>query len=327
MLEFASRGESSGHIALGILLKLQSSTLRSANQTLRNQLSSAAESSDKYRSDLARAEKRYDKQRMEHDRAEQEWRSASAGNKVKEESATPGLKPQTNGPGSGHATPNGKTEEDVKPDVNNAIVSLQDNTELEQLADTRLKELLDLRKQHTSLQLENDKLRQLTLHPSEDSLRASPFFQLYLHQISSHYSRAEALQKQFESAESRLDKVHLGNQAFRDMVQSEAKAESDALRTQVQRLNTDSARLRGQRDEAVAEAAERKLREESRLSIAEEMEGLAKKREERIGVLMSEVKRLKGRLGADSGSKGYLDFLRKEGIDADYIKSLEARVA
>ena len=49
---------------------------------------------------------------------------------------------------------------------------------------------------------------------------------------------------------------------------------------------------------------------------------------DRISFLSSEVLRLKGQLGAQSGSEGYLAFLRGEGgIDGDYVESLESKLS
>jgi E3 ubiquitin-protein ligase BRE1 len=63
------------------------------------------------------------------------------------------------------------------------------------------------------------------------------------------------------------------------------------------------------------------------MRFAEEMEALAKARGDRIGFLVSEVRRLKGCLGARNGSAEYLAFLRGDGgIDGDYVKNLESRL-
>jgi E3 ubiquitin-protein ligase BRE1 len=99
------------------------------------------------------------------------------------------------------------------------------------------------------------------------------------------------------------------------------------LRQQIAKQNSDLARLRGQRDEMNAELTERRSRETEKMRHGEQMEALAASRQDRIGFLASEVRRLKGQLGAEAGSKGYLEFLREAGIDGDYVKDLEARVA
>ena len=76
-----------------------------------------------------------------------------------------------------------------------------------------------------------------------------------------------------------------------------------------------------------AELLERRSREAEKMRFAEEVEVLAKAREERISFLASEVKRLKGALAARQGSEGYLTFLRGEGgVDGDYIKDLETKL-
>ncbi|RSH91929.1 hypothetical protein EHS25_009299 [Saitozyma podzolica] len=303
-------------------LQAEASSLRSNSALLQSQISTLTESRDTYHRDLQKAQKALDRQRMEHDKAEVEWSQARDRDN---EAGTPGPgRPN----GSGHATPNGKVEEDVKPLGNGAAPALlPDTTELEQLAQSRLQQLETLRADHVALQQEHDRLKQLAHHPSEAALRESPFFQIYLHQLSTHTDRANYFQTSFQAAEANLDKLRTSNQDFRDAVNAEAKAESDALRQQIAKQNSDLARLRGQRDEMNAELTERRSRETEKMRHGEQMEALASSRQDRIGFLTSEVRRLKGRLGAEAGSKGYLEFLREGGIDGDYVKDLEARVA
>lgn len=204
---------------------------------------------------------------------------------------------------------------------------LQDTSELEQLAESRLREMTTLRIQHTSLSHQNDRLRLQVSQPSEEALRASPFFSVYMNRLAFQQARADDLQQRYLATEAKLDKHLNANQFFRDAVMGERNAEIEVLRATIARNNTDIARLRGARDEAQGELAERKAKESEKMSHVEEMEKLASTRQERINYLVSEVTRLKGSLGARSGSEGYLAFLRAEGgIDGDYIKNLEERV-
>lgn len=175
---------------------------------------------------------------------------------------------------------------------------------------------------------EVDRLRHLANHPSEVALRESPFFQAYLHQMSHLQAMATTYQQRFEAAEEKLDQLRNGNLEFRDAITAEARAEIDALRAQVAKQNSDLARLRGQRDEINDELTESKARDQQKITWAQEMENLANSRKERLVFLESEVRRLKGKLGAESGSKRYLDFLRSDGgVDGDYVKDLENRLA
>ena len=159
-------------------------------------------------------------------------------------------------------------------------------------------------------------------------MRDSPFFQIYLNQLSTQYNRAQDLQQRFEASEKKLDELRSNNFEFREAVLAEARTEIDQLRAQISQKNTDLSRLRAQRDEKEAELLERRARESEKMRFAEEVEVLARVKTERIGWLESEVKRLKGKLGAESGSVGYLAFLRAEGgVDGDYIKDLEGKLA
>lgn len=172
-----------------------------------------------------------------------------------------------------------------------------------------------------------DRLRILSASPSEDILRSSPFFQIYLHKLAFHHSRADDLEQRYIATEKKLDELRGSNLEFRDAVVAEARAETEALRAQMIKKDSDLARLRGQRDEMNSELTERRAREAEKLAHVEEMEKLANARQERIVYLSSEVRRLKGTLGAQANSEGYLAFLRGDGgIDGDYVKALEATV-
>ena len=258
---------------------------------------------------------------MEYEKAELEWKD-SAPRDREGGSATP--RPAN---GSGHATPNGRAEPDVKPALGPGQL-LQDTTELEQQAEARLKQLETLRAEHTAAIQERDQLRLAASQPSETALRESPFFQIYLHQLSFHLNRANECQERYESAEKKLDELRSNNFDFREAVIAEARTEAEALRQQMTRKDADLVRLRGQRDDLTAELTERKTREAEKMRHSEEVEVLANARQERITYLVSEVTRLKGKLGAVSGSEGYLSFLRGDGgIDGDYVKTLEGKIS
>jgi len=161
-------------------------------------------------------------------------------------------------------------------------------------------------------------------HPSEALVRDSPFFQVYLHQLGFHVDRANSLQQRFETTEKLLDNLRNSNGDFREIVLAEARTETEGLRQQVAKRDADLARLRGQRDDMNAELLERRTREGDKVKHGEQFEALAKTRQDRITILSSEVRRLKGKLGAESGADGYLAFLNGDGgIDSDYVKNLE----
>ncbi|ORY33397.1 BRE1 E3 ubiquitin ligase-domain-containing protein [Naematelia encephala] len=303
-------------------LQVESSALRSNSLLLKSQISSLSEGRAQLQKDLQKAQKALDRQRMEHDKAETEWRESRDRG-----SATPTVKAN----GSGNATPNGKVDEDVKVTINDGAAAsgmLQDNSDLEQLAESRRQQLEALHSEYLGLKQEADHLRLMSSHPTEAMLRESPFFQVYLQQLATSINRANALQAQFQEAEARVDELKNHNFDFRQAVLDEARQEVEALRQQSSKKDIDLARLRGQRDDMNADLTERKMREAERTRYAEETEALAQARAERITYLSSEVKRLKGKLAAKDGSEGYLSFLRGDGgIDGDYLKELEAKLS
>lgn len=103
---------------------------------------------------------------MDHEQAAEEWKLSREREKGSE---MPGQGKMANG--SGHATPNGKVEQvsrpftifdetddqDEKPSQA-AFCLLPDTTELEEKAESRLKQLEALRAEHTALQQKYDEL-------------------------------------------------------------------------------------------------------------------------------------------------------------------------
>lgn len=114
-----------------------------------------------------KAQKALDRQRMEHDQAAEEWKTNRERDKGSE---TPVPAKAANG--SGHATPNGKVEQvrrsydywspadekDEKPTVS-MLSNLPDTAEVEEKAALRLKQLEELRAEHTALQQRFDDLQ------------------------------------------------------------------------------------------------------------------------------------------------------------------------
>ncbi|KAK4685526.1 E3 ubiquitin-protein ligase BRE1, partial [Tremellales sp. Uapishka_1] len=301
----------------------ESSTLRANSQLLQSQISTLTQSRESVQRDLAKAEKALDKKRMEFDRAEEAWKAERL------LAASSISQPRANG--SGHNTPNGKMEEDVKPYPNGAAPSaadlIPDTTEAERLAVSRLEQLQQLRRETETLQQELDQLRLLSQHPSEAQLRESPFFQVYLHQLATQSNRANSLQTRFETSEKKLDELRDSNFDFREAVLAEARTETDTLRQQLAKKDADLIRVRSQRDDMNAELQERKAKDGERLKYADQMEALARAREERLTLLSSEVRRLKGKLAAEAGHEGYLAFLQTPGgVEGDYVKDLESQL-
>ncbi|ORX40542.1 BRE1 E3 ubiquitin ligase-domain-containing protein [Kockovaella imperatae] len=314
-----TRPSSDEIVSRSIRAEAEASTMRANVQKLQSQIVSLSDSSHNFERDLLRAQKALDRQRMEHDKRIKELEAQTSS------MASPSLEKIANG--SGHATPNGKAEDPMDNQANGPTTLIVNSAELEAKADSRLKLLETLRAEHTALQQECDQLRLLVSHPTEAMLRQSPFFQVYLQQLAIQMDLATGAQQRFEASEQRLDRLTANNQEFQNYALSDKKAETDVLRQQNARKDADLARIRGLRDDAAAELAELKAKEIEKMNFAGEMEKLANARADRIQLLSSEVTRLKGKLGAEAGSAGYLSFLRGDGgIDGDYVKDLEEKL-
>lgn len=135
-------------------LEAEASALRSNSKLLESEISALKGSRDEVQRDLHRTQKALDRERMEHSKAQGEWKEE----RTRGGRATPNLRAN----GSGHSTPNGKVEADNKF-YNGAGPSmagvLQDTSELEQLAASRLKQLEQLHVEQTHLQQEVDRLK------------------------------------------------------------------------------------------------------------------------------------------------------------------------
>ncbi|WVO14222.1 E3 ubiquitin-protein ligase BRE1 [Cryptococcus depauperatus] len=301
-------------------LEAEASSLRSNSKLLETQISTLIESRDDTQKDLHKVQKALDRERMERDKAQEEWKEEM----TRVGRGTPSLPAN----GSGQATPNGNLVSDEKL-INGAGPSasgiLQDTSELEQLAASRLRQIEQLRSEQAHLLQEIDRLKLLANHPSEIALRNSTFFQVYLHQLSMQVNRADSLQARFSTTEAKLDQLRDANGDFREAVLAEARAETESLRAQIAKKDLDLARLRGQRDDMNAEIMERRAKDAEQSTHIEQAENLAQSRRERITFLTSEVRRLKGKLAIEHGSEGYLSFLRESGIDGDYVRHLEEK--
>lgn len=151
---------------------------------------------------------------------------------------------------------------------------------------------------------------------------------MYLQQLAANVSRADAAQERFEQSERKLDQLRDSNLEFREAVLAESRQEVEALRQTISKKDTDLARIRGARDDLQSQLNERVAVDNEKERTTKGLETLCKAREDRIVFLVSEVRRLKGKLAAQDGAEGYLAFLKTEGgVDGDYIKSLEERLA
>lgn len=158
---------------------------------------------------------------------------------------------------------------------------------MEKLAANRFKELESLRAKYTTLRQEHDRLKVETCSPTEEAVRSSAFFQVYLERLAYQQSRADNLQQHVALNDKKLDDLRQTNGDFRDAVVNEARQEIEALRQLSIKKDQDSARLRGQRDEIQAELTERAAREAEKMQSIEEFEGLANSRQ--VGLFEGQV--------------------------------------
>jgi E3 ubiquitin-protein ligase BRE1 len=87
----------------------------------------------------------------------------------------------------------------------------------------------------------------------------------------------------------------------------------------------DVLRLRQQRDVLQNDLDAKRTALAQRFDHANAMQALAEKREERLQVLSSEVKRIRSKLAANMGKEEMLEYLL-DGAQASYVDSLEEQL-
>lgn len=88
---------------------------------------------------------------------------------------------------------------------------------------------------------------------------------------------------------------------------------------------SDLTRIRTQREEFRSEMTEIRVKEGDKMKSLEQLKTLATSREDKIGALMSEIRRLKMRIAAAEGDAVTVDLLGT-GEEEDIIKDLQARL-
>ena len=89
------------------------------------------------------------------------------------------------------------------------------------------------------------------------------------------------------------EKLQAERTAYRNQLQEETDAVTGEVESQMQRLETDLARIRSSRDELFADQTQRKTSQEQERHAIDQMKELVGAKEERINSLESEVKRMK----------------------------------
>ncbi|KZO98929.1 hypothetical protein CALVIDRAFT_427721 [Calocera viscosa TUFC12733] len=285
-------------------------------QLLRNRLQQAEVDLEKYKEDLSQAEKRVDRS---HSKTVQAMESQ--GTKVKDEpvkESTPvATTPQQPEPPKEEAED--VTMESAAPLTNGHVhehVQEVDKEHWDLRAQEREAELQKAWEERVRLRDEIQRLNDQLTVPSRETIVASVEYRGLL-------AEAEEWRRQCEEAQSftrplvdRLEKLVTERAEFKQKTEEEYKRRTDELELTIEKRQHDLARLREKWDALFAEKDMLKARDGEKLRSSVELKTLVSSCEQRIGVLQSEVKRLRTRLAAQAGDEDLFAFLLGSGPDA-----------
>lgn len=145
---------------------------------------------------------------------------------------------------------------------------------------------------HDELAQANLKFAALT---EADVSNSEPYKTLKLRYIDLS-SRANHLESLNDIIKQESEKLSSERTEYRELVAAEYKAMADELEGQMKRLENDLIRIRAARDDLASEIAIRKAKEESRISILNEITELSETRASRVKALEMEVESLKSQM-------------------------------
>ncbi|KAH8920247.1 BRE1-domain-containing protein [Atractiella rhizophila] len=215
--------------------------------------------------------------------------------------------------------------DEVKPVI--AHISKDEQEELEalrEIADARLREIEDVRREKVMLENELQSLRLSLVDLPEDTVQES----LHYRQLHAHLSflkaDSERAKKEAEELRGENAKMREQQQRFREDVIKEAHAITDDSQKKLNAKESDLTRVRGQREEFRSELTELKAREAEKMKHQEQVKTLALSQKDRLAAYASEVKRLKMRILANNGETELVETYADEELDA--MKDLEGRL-
>lgn len=244
--------------------------------------------------------------------------------------------PKPNGVSSSGATTNG--HHTLNPAEGKEIEFLRSRLSTKQ---AQLEELQDSLK---SVKENHEYFRSVLFRPPEEQILQSASLKTLQASLEEQMTIARENKERYDGLNTIVDSLRDGQEAFRESVIHEAKAEIDTLRNHLRAKEGDVARLRGQRDAFKEEVEVRKAEQSVQFNQAAEMKALAEARGERLRIMRSEVGRLKSKIAAVGGEEDLLAFLLETPIssienttstsedalperEVDYVRNLQHQLA
>ncbi|OJT06362.1 E3 ubiquitin-protein ligase BRE1 [Trametes pubescens] len=281
----------------------ENSALRSELSLVRTKLRDAESQKEKFREGLVAAEKRAD-------RLQSRSLNPSA-SQVKDESA--------DGPSEE------KTLSPQPPAVNGAHMTDSQWQHLAEYRETKLQEyeqeVSDLKDQ---LQVTQLKLKAIP----DEIIRETASYKDLLERASRLDHTNQEAKAELAKLTEQLDSMQTTRQQYEDSVKAGSETTVQEMKALLSKRDTETLRLRDQRDQYHSELNERKAKDAAKTSSLAEFESLAETRAERIAVLESENKRLKTRLAANAGDNDLVTFLWSSSSEGpSYVEDLKRRLS
>ncbi|KAG8726816.1 E3 ubiquitin-protein ligase bre1, partial [Ceratobasidium sp. 428] len=170
--------------------------------------------------------------------------------------------------------------------------------------------------------------------PSEEVVVASASYKILQEHANQFKSDVDEYKTRWTAAKDELDNLKANHRAIHDEAIAKSQVTIEELQSNLQKKEADCLRLRETRDSLNAEVSVRRARDGERTNGISQLKVLADARGERISVLMSEVRRLKSAIAAQTGDPDLLRYVMglsvsgEEGaqVQPSYVADLQARL-
>ncbi len=167
----------------------------------------------------------------------------------------------------------------------------------------------------------------LVYSPGDDVIYETASYKSLIADFEARVAIVTKLEADLKEATAERDSLRDGQEAFREILHHESSERENILKNTLRDRERDVARLRGQRDTIKESHDLIKAQHASSSHSREEVVRLTELREQRLKVMASEIKRLRGKIASAAGEEDYLSFiLQGNGEDATYVRHLEGKL-
>ncbi|KAG8734547.1 E3 ubiquitin-protein ligase bre1 [Ceratobasidium sp. 423] len=218
----------------------------------------------------------------------------------------------------------------------NGVVSTRSESEWKSLAESRQQLIDEMNAGHLSALVELKQLKAAFAAPTEEMFMGSSSYKLLQEQLSNCKADVEEYKTRWNAVKDELDNLKTNQRAMHEEALSKSQATIEELQSNLQKREADCLRLRETRDALTAEASVRRARDSERTNGVMQLKVLVDTRGDRIAVLMSEIRRLKAAIAAQTGNQDLLQYVMGLDIGSDpeqgtqmqpsYVADLQARL-